>query len=100
MVVCERHIQLKSYIPHQRLTYVPSGYVLINCDNGSQQPVAKTVSQMSGVKQVERVDGVYDIIASMEFDSLEATKDAITWKIKRLPHVRSTTLVLVNEPKG
>lgn len=78
--------------------YMPSAYVLINCDVGEEESTIKEIGALDGVKNVEQTDGVYDIIVTIQSDNMELLKEAVTWKIKRLPKVRSTvTLVVTRE---
>lgn len=77
---------------------MPSAYVLINCDVGEEESTIKEIGALDGVKNVEQTDGVYDIIVTIQSDNMELLKEAVTWKIKRLPKVRSTvTLVVTRE---
>lgn len=76
---------------------MPSAYVLINCDLGSENSIMKEITGLDGVKKVEQVQGVYDLIISVESDSMERLKEAITWKIRRMPKVRSTVSLIVLE---
>jgi DNA-binding Lrp family transcriptional regulator len=52
------------------------------------------------VKEVKGTYGVYDIIAKVESNQMEALKDTITWKIRRMPKVRSTVTLIVIEGQG
>jgi DNA-binding Lrp family transcriptional regulator len=79
---------------------MPSAYVLINCDLGSEESIIKEIKQLEGVKEVKGTYGVYDIIAKVESDNMEQLKDTITWKIRRMPKVRSTVTLIVIEGQG
>jgi DNA-binding Lrp family transcriptional regulator len=79
---------------------MPSAYVLINCDLGSEEEIIKEIKKMEGVKEVEGTYGVYDIVAKVESDSMEKLKNIITWKIRRMPKVRSTVTLIVIEGQG
>lgn len=79
---------------------MPSAYVLINCDLGSEESIIKEIKGLDGVKEVKGTYGVYDIIAKVESDNMEALKDTITWKIRRMPKVRSTVTLIVIEGQG
>ncbi|MFP3235207.1 MAG: Lrp/AsnC ligand binding domain-containing protein, partial [Nitrososphaeria archaeon] len=41
--------------------------------------------------------GVYDTLIKIEADSQEKLKDIITWRIRRIPNVRSTLTMLAIE---
>jgi DNA-binding Lrp family transcriptional regulator len=79
---------------------MPSAYVLINCDLGSEEGIIKEIKALEGVKEVKGTYGVYDVIAKVESDNMEALKDTITWKIRRMPKVRSTVTLIVIEGQG
>ncbi len=79
---------------------MPAAYVLINCDLGSEEEIIREIRKTDGVKEVEGTYGVYDIIAKVESDSMEKLKNIITWKIRRMPKVRSTVTLIVIEGQG
>ncbi len=79
---------------------MPSAYVLINCDLGSEESIIKEIASLPGVKEVKGTYGVYDIISKVEADNMETLKDTITWKIRRMPKVRSTVTLIVIEGQG
>ncbi|MFN4337148.1 MAG: Lrp/AsnC family transcriptional regulator [Candidatus Nitrosocaldus sp.] len=79
---------------------MPIAFVLINAEMGSEEALVKELRQLDGVKEVYTVYGVYDIIAKVESDSMEKVKETITWKIRRLPNVRSTLTMIVIEGQG
>lgn len=76
---------------------MPVSYVLLNVDPGSEEAVLKEVRAAANVKECHRVYGIYDMIAKVEADSMDALKEIITWKIRRLPGVRSTVTTMVIE---
>ncbi len=76
---------------------MPVSYVLLNVDPGSEENVLKEVRKAANVKECHRVYGIYDMIAKVEADSMDGLKEIITWKIRRLPGVRSTVTTMVIE---
>jgi len=76
---------------------MPESYVLINVDPGSEEAVLKEVRKHPNVKDCHRIYGLYDMIAKVEADSMDGLKEIITWKIRRLPGVRSTLTTIVIE---
>jgi DNA-binding Lrp family transcriptional regulator len=50
---------------------------------------------MGNVKEAYVIYGVYDIVAKVEADTVDALKDIITWKVRRLNKVRSTLTAMV-----
>jgi DNA-binding Lrp family transcriptional regulator len=64
---------------------------------GSEEKVLNEVRKVPNVKECHRVYGVYDMIARIEADSMDALKEIVTWKIRRLDGVRSTLTAVVIE---
>lgn len=79
---------------------MPAAYVLINCDLGSEESIIKEITSLEGVKEVKGTYGVYDVVAKVESNNMESLKDTITWKIRRMPKVRSTVTLIVIEGQG
>jgi len=70
-------------------------FVLINTEMGSEAEVLDALQKMGNVKEAYVVYGVYDIVAKVEADTVDALKDIITWKVRRLNKVRSTLTAMV-----
>jgi len=72
-------------------------YVLINVETGSEEEVMAGLRSIPEVKEAHMVYGVYDIIARVETEEMEALKNVISWRIRRLENVRTTfTTIVVN----
>ena len=69
-------------------------YVLVNCDLGSEEAVISELKSIEGVKDVHGTFGAYDILAKVESDQVEALREVITWKIRRIPKIRSTLTLM------
>lgn len=76
---------------------MPSAYVLINCDLGSENEVIEKIRKVPEVVEVHKVFGVYDIIVRISANNMETLKEIITWKIKKLDQVRSVLSMVVTE---
>ena len=74
---------------------MPLSYVLVTVELGSEEKVLKEVRDVPHVKECRRVYGTYDMIVKVEADSMDELKEVITWKIRRLPGVRSTLTTIV-----
>ena len=72
-------------------------YVLLNVEPGMEETVLAEVRKVSHVKESHRVYGIYDMIAKVEANSMDALKEVVTWKIRRLDGVRSTLTTIVIE---
>ena len=79
---------------------MPSAYVLINCDLGSEEEIIKELKKMPCTVEVNGVYGVYDIIARVRSDSMEKLRETITWHVRKIDKVRSTLTMIVIEGQG
>ena len=48
---------------------MPTAYVLINCDLGSEEEILKELRRLNEVVELSGVYGVYDIIVKIRVDS-------------------------------
>lgn len=74
-----------------------TAFVLINVEPGAEEDLLKELRKVEGVLEAHRVYGVYDTVVKIEAESTEKLKEVLTWKIRRLPHVRSTLTMIVVE---
>ncbi|AIC14988.1 Lrp/AsnC family transcriptional regulator [Nitrososphaera viennensis] len=79
---------------------MPTAYVLINCDLGSEDEIIRELKKMPGTVEVSGVYGVYDIIAKVSSDSMEKLRETITWHVRKIDKVRSTLTMIVIEGQG
>jgi len=79
---------------------MPTAYVLVNCDLGSEDDIIRELKKMPEVVEVSGVYGVYDIIAKVSSDSMEKLREMITWHIRKIDKVRSTLTMIVIEGQG
>jgi DNA-binding Lrp family transcriptional regulator len=69
-------------------------YVLINCELGSEELVISELKSIEGVAEVNGTFGAYDILAKVESSQVEALREIITWKIRKIPKIRSTLTLM------
>ena len=69
-------------------------YVLINCELGSEESVIYELKSIEDVIEVHGTFGAYDILAKVESDQVETLRDTITWKIRKIPKIRSTLTLM------
>jgi DNA-binding Lrp family transcriptional regulator len=79
---------------------MPTAYVLINCDLGSEDDIIKELKKLSEVVEVSGVFGVYDIIVRIRSDSMDKLREVVTWNVRRIDKVRSTLTMMVIEGQG
>jgi len=70
------------------------GYVLVNCELGSEDSVISELKSIEGVSEVHGTFGAYDILAKVKSDQVEKLRETITWKIRKIPKIRSTLTLM------
>ena len=66
-------------------------YVAINCEHGFEQFIINKLQSIDGVIEIQNTIGNYDILVKIEAQSLESLRELITWKIRKLEKIRSST---------
>lgn len=79
---------------------MPTAYVLLNCELGSEEDVIKEVRKIQGVVEVNGIYGVYDIVVKVESDSMDKLREAVTWKIRKIDNVKTTLTLIKIEGQG
>ena len=70
-------------------------FVLLTIEIDSKEKIMDALKAIPEVKEAHLLDGVYDIIARVESDTMLNLKDAIIRKIKQLEEVRSSLTMIV-----
>ena len=73
------------------------GYVLLNCDLGSEQSVIKQLEDIDGIKEAKVIYGVYDILVKVEMKTPELLSVVIGERIRGINQVRSTITLMCVE---
>ena len=81
---------------------MPTSYVLINSNLGTDVQIIKEVKELlanqSDVKlEIQGVYGVYDIILKLSSDNGEKLRSIVTDDIRKIENVQSTLTMLVIE---
>jgi len=81
---------------------VPTAYVLLNSDLGSDQAIISKIKEIldkeENIKyEVQGVYGVYDIVLKVSSDNSEKLRGVITNKIRKISKVQSTLTMMVIE---
>ena len=79
---------------------MPTAYVLINCDLGSEESIIGELKKLPGTVEVNGVYGVYDVVAKVSADTIEKLRETITWHVRKIDKVRSTLTMIVIEGQG
>ena len=76
---------------------MPIAFVLVNVEAGSEREVVRELQAIEHIREVYLVYGVYDILVKVEAESLEKLKETITYKIRRIPKIRSTQTQIISD---
>ena len=80
---------------------MPTAYVLLNSDLGSDETIINEVKQIlteEDVKyEVQGVYGVYDIVLKLTSNDAEKLRAIITNKVRKISKVQSTLTMMVIE---
>jgi DNA-binding Lrp family transcriptional regulator len=71
-----------------------TAYVLINCELGSEESIISQLKTVEGIIEVHGTFGAYDILAKIESSTVEALRETITWKIRKIEKIRSTLTLM------
>ena len=71
-----------------------TAYVLINCELGSEESIIQELKNLDGVIEVHGTVGAYDILAKIESTTVDALREVITWKIRKIDQIRSTPTLM------
>lgn len=69
-------------------------YIMINCEVGFEESIIEQLKSIEGIKQVQGVLGNFDILARIEVSSIEALRELLTSKIRKIEKIRCTTTVI------
>ena len=70
-------------------------YILVSCEIGTEQDLAKQLERIEEVKHVMITYGDYDIVIEAETDNAAKMDEVITSKIRKLEKIRSTITLRV-----
>ncbi len=76
---------------------MPMAFVLLNTAGGSPNIVLEALKKIDAVEEAHAVYGVYDIVVKVSADTMETLKEIITYRVRHLDEVRTTTTMLVIE---
>ncbi|MGI0068768.1 MAG: Lrp/AsnC family transcriptional regulator [Nitrosopumilaceae archaeon] len=81
--------------PEEQYVYAGrQAYVMINCEDGAQEYVIGELKSLEYVKEIASTFGSYDIVAKITVPSVECLRETITFKIRRIPKIRTTTTII------
>ena len=71
-----------------------TAYILINCELGSEESIIQQLKNLDDVSEVNGTFGAYDILTKIESPTVEALREIITWKIRKIGQIRSTLTLM------
>jgi DNA-binding Lrp family transcriptional regulator len=76
---------------------MPTAFVLINTELGTEMNVLKDVRKLNGVEQAYAVYGTYDIIVRVKADTMDRLKETVSSHIRKVNNVRATLTLMSSE---
>lgn len=76
---------------------MPTAYVLLNTEIGSEKQVLKALKELDGVEEAYELWGVYDIIVNVSAKSMEELKHIVTHRIDEIGQIHSKLTMIVSE---
>ena len=74
-------------------------FVCIQCQNGKEKDIVQKLNKLSNVESHGTL-GVYDIVATIQSDSLDSMRKIITDQVRKINGITSTiTLLQTEEPR-
>jgi DNA-binding Lrp family transcriptional regulator len=76
---------------------MPTAYVLINCESGSEPMIIEELRRIPQVMEVYKVDSSYDMIAKVTDNTVDKVKEVIGLKIRGFEQIRATLTLIAME---
>jgi DNA-binding Lrp family transcriptional regulator len=76
---------------------MPTAYVLLNTEIGSEKTVLKALKTLDGVEEAYHLWGVYDIIVNVSAKNMEELKRIITHEIDGIGQINSKLTMITSE---
>ena len=71
-----------------------TAYIMVTCETGSEESIREEIKSIDGVTEIQSTFGAYDIILKIEMPTVECLRDAITYKIRKISKIRTTTTLV------
>lgn len=76
---------------------MPTAYILLNTEIGSEKTVLKALKALDGVEEAYPLWGVYDIIVNVSAKNMEELKHLITHEIDGIGLINSKLTMITSE---
>ncbi len=74
-----------------------TAFILLNTEIGAEKQVLSALKKVEGVKEVHSLWGVYDIIANIRANDIDALKAIITKQIEKISKINSKLTMIISE---
>jgi DNA-binding Lrp family transcriptional regulator len=74
---------------------MPKAFIMINVKVGTDKDVVNQLRTFKCVEKVYEVYGVYDIVAEVSADSLEALRETVNAEMRKINDVLATNTLIV-----
>ncbi len=75
-------------------------YVLISSESGAEDSIISNLNRIDSIKEAHGTFGTYDILTKLYSDNILKIEHDISKKIRKIPKIRSTLTLLVNETEA
>jgi DNA-binding Lrp family transcriptional regulator len=72
-------------------------YVLISNESGAEDSIIRNLNRIDSIDEAHGTFGAYDIITKLHSDKMQKLENDISNSIRKIPKIRSTLTLLVNE---
>lgn len=72
-------------------------YVLISAEKGREKALLKELRSNADVKEINTVDGIYNIIVRVEADTAKRLNDTVALGIGRCANIKNISTLTVDE---
>ncbi len=79
---------------------MPTGFVLINCENSHVNYVIEQLKKIDEVKEIQGVFGTFDIITKVKVDDKDIFTKIISVQIRTIDKLKSTLTLMISNPEG
>jgi DNA-binding Lrp family transcriptional regulator len=76
---------------------MPTAYILVNTEIGTEKQVLKALRKVEGVEEAHNLYGVYDLIVNVKAQSMGELKQIITEKIEKIAKINSKLTMIISE---
>jgi DNA-binding Lrp family transcriptional regulator len=76
---------------------MPTAYVLLNTEIGSEKSVLKALKALDGVEEAYQLWGVYDLIVNISAKNMEELKHIITHEFDSISQISSKLTMITSE---